>query len=57
MYMFRTSYVHLQEDYILHVTFIVHVAIYGTFRAHPSNLVDWLHKCMENLPYKATCTT
>ena len=57
-YMFRTSYVHHQEDYI------VHAALYGIFSMHlfkqststSFNLVYCLHKCMENIPYKAACT-
>jgi len=40
--MFRTSYVHHQENYIVH-------AVWST----SSNLLYYLHKCMENIPYKA----
>jgi len=60
--MFRKSYVHLQEGYI------VHAALYGMFslrlckqsirlkyQAHPSTW-DCLHKCTENIPCKAACT-
>jgi hypothetical protein len=50
MYMFRTSYTHLQEGYI------VHAALYGMSRAHPSTWMDdFLHKRMENNSYQAAC--
>jgi len=56
--MFRTSYVHKQEDYI------VHAALYGIYSMHLCKrstrlkdvLVDCLHKFMENIPYSAACT-
>jgi len=56
--MFRTFYVHHQEDYI------VHVALYGMFSMRlckqststSFNLVDCLHECMENIPYNAART-
>jgi len=44
-YMFRTSYVHHQEDYIVH-------AVWST----SFSLTDCLQKCMNNISYKATCT-
>jgi hypothetical protein len=46
-YMFRTYYVHLQEEYI-----IVHAALSST----SFNLLDCLHKRMDNITYKAACT-
>jgi len=53
--MFRTSYVRQQEDYI------VHAALYGILSMHfckqstrlKDVLVDCLHKCMENIPFKS----
>ena len=61
--MFRTSYVHLQEDYIVHAT------LYGMFFhafmqavlhvegcARYFSLLDCLHKRMENIPYEVACT-
>jgi len=58
--MFRTSYVHQQED------LIENGVLYGMFFIHlckqssrledvldtSSNLLDCLHKCMKNIPYK-----
>jgi len=49
--MFRTSYFHHHEEYI------VHAALYCMITSSTSfNLVDRLHKRMENIPYKAVCT-
>ena len=48
--MFRTSYAHLQEDYI------VHAALYGMLSMllckHSFNMAECLHKCIENIPKK-----
>jgi hypothetical protein len=52
--MFQTSYVHYQEDYI------VHVALGGMFFMHlckqSGRLKDVLNTCMKNIPYQAACT-
>jgi predicted nucleic acid-binding Zn finger protein len=59
--MFRTSYVHHQEDYILHAAYMVCFPYIctssqaGWSMCFLLKLVDCLHKRMENIPYKATC--
>ena len=49
MYMFRTTYVHLQEDCT------VHVALYGMFSMHLCKQSTRFEGCALNIPYKVTC--
>jgi len=60
--MFRTSYVHHQEDSIVHAFYMVCFScIYASNvtawrMCGFSNLSECLHKRMENMPYKSACT-
>jgi len=49
--MFRTSYVHHQEDYT------VHAALYGMFSIHLCKQPSGLKDVPRSIPYKAACTS
>jgi len=54
--MFRTSYVHHQEDYIVHAALYGMISCIYTSSLSGCSLLDCLHKCMKNITHKAACT-
>ena len=56
--MFRTSRVHHQEDH-LYMQFLYRMCVMHLYKQSDSlvfHLLDWLHKCMKNIPLKTACT-